>query len=64
MMRCPKDLKHKEFLTTAHVAETWKVDERGNYLETISTDETTHGPDPDNVWICGVCGADAVKEST
>ncbi len=63
MMRCPNNPNHKEFFTVAHVVETWKVDEEGNYLETISTDETTHRPDPDNTWTCVACNTEATKAS-
>lgn len=45
------------------VAQTWKVDDEGNYLEEVSTDETTHKPESGNQWICTVCGARATVEA-
>ena len=57
--KCPNDKSHKKFLTTAHVAQTWEVDDKGNWMGTISTDDTTHKPDVDNEWICVECGATA-----
>jgi hypothetical protein len=56
---CPKDPTHKKFVTIAHVAEDWLVDEHGNWLSTLGSVETTHKPDPDNDWTCDECGAKA-----
>lgn len=51
----------KEFLTTAHVTQTWKVDEDGDFIEAVSDcDEVTHGPDDGNIWTCVKCGAEGV----
>lgn len=56
---CPKDPKHKTFLTTAHVMEEWEVDEHGNFIAVKQSLQTDHGPSPDNGWNCAVCHADA-----
>ncbi len=50
-----------EFLTVAHVAQTWRVNWDGEFIEEISTDETTAPPDDGNIWTCAVCGAEAVR---
>lgn len=50
----------KRFVTSSRVVEDWLVDEVGNYIETIETTETTHGPDDDDGWTCAECGAQAV----
>lgn len=55
---CPK-CGNDTFFTVAHVAQTWKVDDEGNWLETVSTDETVAHPHDDNIWTCTKCGADA-----
>lgn len=47
------------FATPAHVVQTWKVDALGNFVEEMSTDGTTHGPDNGNIWECLECGAEA-----
>lgn len=47
------------FATSAHVVQTWKVDAFGNFVDEISTDSTTHGPDDGNTWECLECGAEA-----
>lgn len=60
---CPNNPDHKKFTTTAHVSETWLVDEYGNFLEGLGGGETTHKPDPDNIWTCHECGAEAKVES-
>ena len=57
---CSKNPKHKEFVTTAHVMQDWKVDEEGNFLECMTECvQTDNGPDPDNIWTCAVCGSKA-----
>ena len=61
---CPCYAEHKEFITKAYVVQDWKVDNKGNWIETINdATETTTGPDIDNVWTCSVCGAEAIFES-
>ena len=60
---CPNNPTHKEFSTTAHVMQDWKVDEDGEFLEVIDGSlETTHKPHPQNCWTCHECGAEAVVE--
>lgn len=61
-VRCPKNPKHDRFTATAHVTQTWEVDERGNFIKEISTDDTTHSPDKDDIWYCKKCGARAIVE--
>lgn len=57
---CPENSNHKTFITTAHVVQDWQVDERGNYLDTVSDCiEVSAAPDKDNVWVCFKCGATA-----
>lgn len=46
-------------MTTAHVVQTWKVDAVGNFIESVSDDTITHGPDDGNTWECAECGAEA-----
>lgn len=58
---CPNNTSHKEFGTTAHVTQDWKVDEEGNFLESINDClEVTRGPNVENTWTCYTCGAEAV----
>lgn len=59
--RCPKNPKHKEFVTTIHVAQDAVVDEHGDFLRNPRNMEvqTTHGPDPGNIWTCKECGTQA-----
>lgn len=51
----------KEFITTAHVAQDWKVDENGNFIELVqdATDIIAE-PNDDNIWTCVSCGSEAV----
>lgn len=56
---CPK-CGGKEFITVAHVAQDWKVDEFGNFIKEMETTETVAGPDDDNIWTCANCGAEGV----
>ena len=46
-----------KFIVTAHVTQTWNVDDKGNWLETITEcEEVTHKPDDDDMWTCSDCG--------
>lgn len=60
---CPNNKEHKRFITVAHVVQSWIVDERGNFIESISNDEVTHHPNIDNIWTCNECGAEAIVSS-
>lgn len=59
---CPSDRSHNEFLTTAHVTETWVVDRYGDFESKLESDagEVIHAPDPEDIWQCRICGKDAV----
>lgn len=60
---CPK-CGCKEFTTTAHVMQEWKVDGEGNFIETVDPClQVDHYPDPDNIWTCCRCGSEAVEEN-
>ena len=59
---CPNEPEHNVFFTTAHVVEEWKVDREGNFIMVCGTLETVHGPHPDNVWECAICGCHAEVE--
>jgi hypothetical protein len=58
---CPTDPGHKKFVTIAHEAHDWVVDEAGNFLELAPNDDVqvTHGPQIGNTWTCFECGAEA-----
>jgi len=62
--KCPKKCKSKQFVTTAHVMEEWKVDEHGEYIERIQFLEVSHDPDAGNYWTCAECGTQAIVEVT
>lgn len=58
---CPNNKNHKKFGTTAHVTQDRKVDEEGNFVESINDCvEVTHGPNVENTWTCCTCGAEAI----
>ena len=62
---CPKNKKHKKFITTAHVMQEWIVDEKGNFIEVRDGGESleiTSDPHPANVWTCAICGEEATVE--
>lgn len=54
---CPHNANHKDFETTAHVQELWRVDEYGRFLEVIQCLDTTAAPNHSNIWVCCECGA-------
>ncbi len=59
MKKCPK-CGHDKFIVTAHVTQTWLVDKKENFLETIDEcDQVTHAPNDEDVWTCDKCGYDA-----
>lgn len=66
---CPR-CGNKTFYVTAHVTQTWEVDEDGDFLEEkTSCDEVTHRPDDDDIWTCANpdcdwsgAGREALKE--
>lgn len=54
--RCPK-CGAESFIVTAHVAQDWKVDSMGTFLECMDECvEVTHQPDDDDMWNCANCG--------
>ena len=60
--KCPENPNHQEFITTAHVAQTWKVDQHGNFVAEISNDCVVADPHPHNQWTCATCGATATVD--
>lgn len=61
---CP-NCGNRTFSTVSHVAQTWVVDEEGNFIkEETSCDEVIHGPDDGNIWTCTNCGAEAAIAET
>ena len=57
VLKCPNDDKHRRFSATSHVAETWEVDEHGEFI-TVGSSEVVAGPDF-NCSVCLECGAEA-----
>jgi hypothetical protein len=58
---CPNNKEHKEFITTAHVMQEWKVDEEGRFIEVIDNAlQVTHGVNKDNTWECAICKGIAI----
>lgn len=56
MKRCP-ECGNKTFIISPHVVQDWKVDEHGNYIETLCDYvEMVHDPDDDDIWVCAECG--------
>ena len=61
--RCLNNVAHKRFVTVAHVAEDWIVDENGNFIEALGLPhETVADPNPGNIWTCHECNAQAIVE--
>ena len=60
---CPRSPDHDYFVTSAHVAQKWKVDRYGGHHKTLNDcAQVTHDPDTDNLWECAECGAEAKFE--
>lgn len=58
---CPKCGKDTTFTTSAHVAQTWEVDNKGNFIDCIEDcTDVIANPDVGNIWSCTKCGAEGV----
>lgn len=58
---CPNNKSHSLFVTVAHIAQEWVVDENGNFQEVHNQcTDTVAQPDPGNTWECKECGAEAI----
>lgn len=58
---CPKNTNHKIFIATAHVTQDWEVDDTGAFLNCINDcDEVTHNPSSDDIFVCSICGLEAI----
>lgn len=57
---CPKNKKHKVFLTTAHEVHDWEVDPNGDFIKDIGCSEIAAKPDRGNIWTCKACGSQAI----
>ena len=58
---CPNNENHKEFVTSVNVVADWKIDSKGNYLESLDDCvELIEGPNQYNTWECIECGANAI----
>ena len=58
IMICPH-CGGKEFIVSAHIAQDWIVDEKGNFLS-VSEEctDVIHYPDLEDIWQCTSCGAE------
>lgn len=55
---CPK-CGSNTFHATAHVTQTWLVDEDGEFIKAeTNCDEVTHSPDAEDLFECSKCGAE------
>lgn len=55
---CPK-CGSATFHATAHVTQTWLVDEDGEFIKAeTNCDEVTHSPDTEDLFECSKCGAE------
>lgn len=60
---CPK-CGNTTFIATAHVTQTWLVDEDGDFIEAQSDfDEVTHRPDAEDLFTCSKCGEEVSAKS-
>jgi len=62
---CPKNRKHKRFITVAHIMQEWVVDEHGEFIRITKGGEcleVTHKPTMGNIWTCATCGTEAETE--
>lgn len=61
MWTCPNNPQHNQFLGTAHVTQTWVINNTGGFLRAVDEClEVTHAPDRNDCVGCVECGADAI----
>lgn len=59
MKRCP-NCGGQRFVVIAHVAQTWKVDKNGMFVNCLEDCiDVIHKPDDDDIWECYDCGYEA-----
>ena len=60
-IKCPANPNHDEFVVSVRVAQDWKVDGNGNFLECINdcTDVYQY-PNSNDYYTCSICGETAV----
>lgn len=59
-LTCPKNKNHKRFEVSAHVAQTWTVDENCDYIEVADECvDVVHQPDAQDYYTCAECGEKA-----
>lgn len=52
---CPK-CGSTVFSASAHVVQTWQLDEFGNYMDVLEdATDVTHRPSDDDIWTCDKC---------
>jgi len=60
---CPKSPDHHTFAVTAHVAEAWMVDRKGNFLKVLEpATDVVHSPDCEDMYTCRTCGTQAISK--
>ncbi len=59
-VKCPNNKKHSKFITVAHEAHNWLVDDKGNFIKDLGVTEVVAKPNTGNTWTCKVCGAEAI----
>lgn len=58
---CPNNCSNNEFIVIAHVSQSWKVDNAGNFIQVLDQCiDVIHHPDISDVWICSQCGHEAI----
>ena len=59
-IKCPANPTHDKFTVTVQVAQDWKVDENGNFLECVDEcSQVYQHPTTDHYYECAICGAEA-----
>jgi hypothetical protein len=58
---CPKDATHDKFYVTAHVAEEWVVNDKGDWECTVESGggDIVHRPDSQDLYTCRDCATEA-----
>ena len=62
-IKCPQNTMHKSFSVSAHIAQEWEVDEKGEFKSVLTEClDTVHRPDSNDLYTCNECGTEAIVE--
>ena len=62
LIKCPNNCDKRRFFVSAHVKETWEVDEEAKWLSTFECTDVTLPPTTESFFVCVECGEEGKAE--